>query len=240
MGDVNLYESPALRSVSGPVLRPGGFELTTRGLTCCDLTPGAPVLDVGCGTGATVDYMRQHHGLAAVGLDVSTALLEEGSRTFAGLPLVRGRAEQLPMADGSFGAVLCECVLSLCQDPLIVLGELRRILQPGGYLVLTDVYTLGPDAATGTGVPSVRCCLQGAVSRTTVEARITATGYHQLRWEDHSERLRQLAARIVWTYGSLSAFWSAVAGPGSAGEMAGISAGGCRRPGYFLSVARKA
>jgi arsenite methyltransferase len=239
MGEVNLYESPALRDVSGPVIRPGWFELTARGLVHCRLAPGARVLDIGCGTGAVVDYVRQRHGLTAVGLDISAVLLEEGFRAHDGLPLVRGRAEQLPMAEGCFSAVLCECMLSLCPDPLIVLQEVWRVLQPAGYLILTDVYARGPVVAAWTGKPSTHCCLQGAVDRSTVEDRITAAGYNLLLWEDHSALLKQMAAQLVWTYGSLDAFWSAVAGPDAVGIMTASGVGGCRRPGYFLLVAQK-
>ena len=139
MGEVNLYEAPALRDISGPVIRPGGFELTDRGLSRCRLAPGARVMDVGCGTGAVVDYVRQRHGLAALGLDFSAVLLEEGSRTYYGSPLVRGRAEQLP-----------------------VLREVRRVLKPGGYLVLADVFAREPAAEVWTGpLPAVCCPLWG-------------------------------------------------------------------------------
>jgi SAM-dependent methyltransferase len=239
MGKVNLYESRALREVSGPAIRPGGFELTARGLAPCRLAPGARVLDVGCGTGATVDYLRHRHGLAAIGLDFSAVLLEEGARTHGGSPLVRGRAEQLPASEGCFGAVLCECVLSLCPDPLCVLGEIRRVLKPGGYLVLTDIYARRPHDATWSGEPSVQCCLQGAVDRNTIEGRINTTGYDLLLWEDHSELLIYLAAQLIWTYGSLDAFWSFVGGPDAPATMCGSGTGRYNRSGYYLLAAQK-
>ena len=241
MEEVKLYESQVLRGVSGPAIRPGGFELTDQGLSYCRLAPAARVLDVGCGTGAVVDFVRQRHGLAALGLDFSALLLEEGSRTNPETPLVRGRAEQLPTSDNSFAAVLCECVLSLCAHPSAVLREIRRVLEPGGYLVLTDVYAREPAAAAWTDHLPAVCCLKGAVDRSKVEDRLAATGYELLVWEDHSPLLKQLAAQLIWTYGSLDAFWSAADGP--AGEDAldngKPGGGGCHRPGYFLMVAQK-
>ena len=239
MAEANLYESRALRDITGPVVRPGGFRLTDRGMAYCSLAPGARVLDVGCGTGAAVYRLRHRHGLAAMGIDRSSVLLEDGLRSYGDSPLVRGWAEQLPAGDGSFEAVLCECVLSLCKDPLKVLREIMRVLQLGGYLVLTDVYSRCPTATPReAGKPSANCCLQGAVGRFTVEARIAAAGYELLLWEDHSELLTQLAAQLVWTYGSLDAFWSAIAGPAAAGTMR-RGAEACRRPGYYLLVAQK-
>lgn len=122
------------------IIRPGGFELTARGLAHCRLAPGARVLDVGCGTGAAVDFLRQRHGLSVVGLDFSAVIAgRRGPHPWRVAPGA-GSRQPLPMADGCCGAVLSECVLSLCPDPLHVLGEMRRVLQPGGYLVLTDIY----------------------------------------------------------------------------------------------------
>lgn len=239
MGGVNLFESAALRKVSGPVIRPGGFELTERGLACCRLVPGDRVLDVGCGTGAVVDYLLRRHGLAALGIDFSMALLKEGMQTFAGPRLVRGLAEQIPVIDGCFNAVVCECMLSLCGDPARALREIHRVLQPGGCLILTDVYARGAAATVCAGDSSVNSCLRGAVARSTVEDRINASGLDLLLWEDHSPLLTQLMARLVWAYGSLEAFWSAA---GGTCEAVLSSARGARcgsRPGYYLLVARK-
>jgi arsenite methyltransferase len=237
---VNIYESPALRAVSGPVIRPGGFALTDRGLTRCCLAKGTPVLDIGCGTGAVVDYLRRRHCLAAVGLDRSALLLSEGVRIHPGSPLVRGQAERLPAAAGCFGAVLCECVLSLCADPQRVLQETLRVLRPGGHLVLTDLYRRGTNAGAQTREIGVRSCLQGAVNRSTTQSRVRGAGFNEMIWEDHTGLLKQLAAQLIWTYGSLDAFWGAVGGPDAARAMRRREdLDTCSRPGYYLLVARK-
>jgi SAM-dependent methyltransferase len=198
------------------------------------------VLDVGCGTGATVHYLRFQHGLWAMGIDRSSTLLEAGARSNGGLPLVRGCAEQIPIGDGSVAAVFCECVLSLCSDPVDTLREVMRVLQVGGYLVMTDIYSRNTsDPAQEVGKPSVGCCLQGAVGRTTMETRIAAAGFDLLLWEDHSALLKQLAGQLIWAYGSLNAFWTIIAGPDAAGALTSGGKGRCRRPGYYLLVAQK-
>jgi arsenite methyltransferase len=236
---LNLYESPVLRDITKPVIRPGGFELTDRGVTCCGLVENTRVLDIGCGTGAAVDYLRRRHNLNAMGIDLSAVLLQEGARTHRGTPLMRGRAEQLPVSGACFGAVLCECMLSLCANPHHVLQEMWRVVMPGGYMIQTDLYSREPAAFGSTGAHSIRCCLQRAVDRATVEARVAAAGFEQILWEDHTALLRQLAAQLVWNYGSLDAFWAAVAGPDAAQSLQQGQGGGCRRPGYYLLVARK-
>lgn len=235
---LNIYESPILRAVTGPAIRPGGFDLTDRGMACCQLAPGTRVLDIGCGTGACVDHLRSRHGLKAAGVDLSAVLLKEGALNHCESPLVRGRAEQLPTADDAFGAVVCECMLSLCPNPHAVLREIRRVLQPGGFLILTDVYARVPGDSGWTCGVSVHCCLQGAVDRATVESRVADAGLDLERWEDHTPLLKQLAAQLVWNYGSLDAFWSALGRADTTGNMHQVENTCSSRPGYYLAVAR--
>jgi ubiquinone/menaquinone biosynthesis C-methylase UbiE len=238
VGTLNLYESPILRAVTGPAIRPGGFDLTDRGLARCQLATGTRVLDIGCGTGACVEHLRSVHGLEAVGVDLSTVLLKEGASKHRGSPLVRGRAEQLPTAANTFGAVVCECMLSLCPNPHGVLGEIQRVLQPGGFLLLADVYARMP--GDGGWVDSVvHSCLQGAVDRGTVERRVADAGLDLELWEDHSPLLKQLAAQLVWTYGSLDAFWFALGRSDAIENMRQGEAVCSNRPGYYLAVACK-
>ena len=239
MPDINLYESSILRKVTGAAIRPGGVELTDRGISGCRLSRGDHVLDIGCGAGASVAYLRRRYGMATVGLDLSAALLAEGAQSPGGSALVQARAEQVPFADDCFAAVLCECMLSLCQDPGAVLQEIRRVLRPGGYLILADVYARLPESGAWTPRMPVRSCLQGAVDCPTVKGRIAAAGLELQLWEDHTPLLRQLAARLVWDYGSLDAFWSALGVSGAARAMHRGDNMACGRPGYYLAAAQK-
>jgi arsenite methyltransferase len=245
MSTVNLYETEALMEVTGPNLRPGGVELTDRGLEFCRLRPGSRVFDIGCGLGATAAYLNETRFLNAVGMDLSVLLLQKGKRKGIRLSRVQARAEALPALSDQFDAVLCECVLSLCTHPDIVVSEIFRVLAPGGYLIATDVYAQDTThdshnmkSHVGRAVSvigSVRCCLDGAVTRHEVESRIRQSGLEMLLWEDHTPLLTQLAAKLVWTHGSLKAFWSAMGGSGER-----LSGAGCNgKPGYYLLVAQK-
>ena len=107
---LTVYESEQLRSITGPAIRPGGFELTEKGVSLCRLPKNAYVLDVGCGAGATTEYLIARHGLKAFGLDLSELLLGEGLRRNRCLPLIRGDASFIPVSDARLSAVFCECV----------------------------------------------------------------------------------------------------------------------------------
>ncbi|RQW84768.1 MAG: class I SAM-dependent methyltransferase, partial [Geobacter sp.] len=145
-----LHESASLRAVTGPSLRPGGFLLTERGLSLCGFSPGARIVDVGCGTGASVAYLQEKHRHRALGVDVSGDLLPKNDRK-GNITAVVARAEELPLSTGSCDGVLCECVLSLVTEPGRAVEEFSRVLRPGGFLILSDMY----DRSADTVVPSV-------------------------------------------------------------------------------------
>ncbi len=96
--------------------------------------PGRPrLLDIGCGTG----YLLAQLGALteAVGLDLADEALAF-CRARQLNRLVRGRAEALPFADGSFDIVTALDILEHLDDDLAALGEWWRVLRPGGHLVL--------------------------------------------------------------------------------------------------------
>jgi SAM-dependent methyltransferase len=103
--------------------------------------PGDRLLDIGCGGGLLLrDAMAA--GAAAVGLDHSAEMVRLARERAPGAPVVRARAEALPFADGSFGAVTMSVVFFFLDDPVGVLGECRRVLGEGGQV---GVYTTAPE-----------------------------------------------------------------------------------------------
>jgi ubiquinone/menaquinone biosynthesis C-methylase UbiE len=220
-----------MRAATGETARPGGVRLTDRAVAQIGLRPGAPVGDIGCGRGATVRHLRENYGLAAMGIDPSPGMVTEGR----GLPLARANAEALPWRTGSLAAVFCECVLSLTVNPKQALAECRRVLAPGGFLVLSDLYRR--DGGNGNGNGPARTCVEGAVTREVGEARMAKAGFRVTLWEDHSRLLAELAGRMIFAHGSLEGFWAAVGLP--AAEISCTNAApGARPPGYFLAIGR--
>jgi arsenite methyltransferase len=227
---VNVYESKRLQEVTGPAIRPGDLALTERALSLMRLPRHAAVLDIGCGLGATVTRLRDMR-LNAVGLDLSTSLLRDARAAGARFPMARADAHRLPVRDESMAAVFMECTLSLMQNPAEVLGECRRVLQPEGVLVVTDLYWRG-EAPEPKAAPTADCCLYGAVERHTMETRTREAGFTLTLWEDHTDHLKYLAAKLVFEYGSMKAFWASFGISGQEDVC-------CVRPGYCLLVARK-
>ncbi|ABA87484.1 SAM-dependent methyltransferase, type 11 [Syntrophotalea carbinolica DSM 2380] len=232
----NLYESLALRKATGPAIRPGGLSVLEEVLERYPFNEGARVLDVGCGMGTSVAWLRSRCGLRASGMDLSRALLSEGAQQESRLPLVQARAERLPVADNCCHGVICECVLSLVSDAKRVLSEFYRVLTPGGLLIMSDIYRRNP-LDSDQSLPCASC-FSGASGREGVLRWLTDTGFTLHLWEDHSHLLRELAAKLIFMHGSMSAFWEQFAGETDGSKME--QAVQAMRPGYYLIVAGKA
>ncbi len=227
----------ALDEASGGAMRPGGLGLTARALRYCALGAGARVLDLGCGTGVTVEYLRGSLALDALGVDSSWEALERSSRRNAALPLLQGSGNDLPLASGSVAAVLAECSLSLMPERGRVLAECWRVLAPVGRLAMTDLYAREPRAmALLRSLPLA--CGAAMATREELASQLEDQGFRVEIWEDHSPALTEFAFRLIMAGGSLQKAWVR---PGASPDEEGRIADAVRsaRPGYCLLVARK-
>jgi len=101
---------------------------------CRRVTDRRPrILDVGCGTGANLLMLSQYGD--AEGVDISEdALAFCRERGLANVKL--GAAEKLPYEDGTFDLVTALDVVEHMDDDLAGLREMRRVLRPGGRVLL--------------------------------------------------------------------------------------------------------
>jgi ArsR family transcriptional regulator len=104
--------------------------------------------DLGCGTGAVIEslapFVRQ-----VIGVDNSAEMLVAARQRLAGatnVSLEQADLAALPLADGAVGAGLMVLSLSYAAEIAPVLAEARRVIAPGGRLVIVDVLTHDRDA----------------------------------------------------------------------------------------------
>jgi SAM-dependent methyltransferase len=226
------YESPAWRATGDGLMRPGGLALTDRLVGISGLPAGSIVWDIGCGMGTAAGHLSDRYGFKVTGIEPSSGLVVEASRRFSDVRFVVGRADALPGADGALDALLAECTWSVCgaagaEDPrgAHVLAEFARVVRPGGWLLLSDLYALGE------GAPGAPGRLR---SEEEIRSLVTASGYAIERWEDRTADLRVFAARMTWEHGSLAKFLGSASGLPD--DVAGFAA---VRPGYYLLAARR-
>jgi ubiquinone/menaquinone biosynthesis C-methylase UbiE len=106
------------------------------------LSPGAPVLEIGCGAGhLTTELARR--GLSVRAVDASPGMVQSTVQLLRDRGLDRGATVEvadvhaLPFADSSFALVVAVGVIPWLHSPGDAVAEMARVLKPGGRLVVT-------------------------------------------------------------------------------------------------------
>jgi SAM-dependent methyltransferase len=108
-----------------------------RALLLREARPGERVLDLGCGAGRFVAALREA-GAEPVGVEIAEAALARARRNAPGADLRRVAPDgSLPLGHGDVDLVWCSEVLEHVPDTIALLTEVRRVLRPGGRLLLT-------------------------------------------------------------------------------------------------------
>ena len=99
-----------------------------------EVPAGSDWLDVGCGTGILLDSIGQTSSPRRLaGVDPSSGFLAVAAERLSGrAELSVGDAQDLPFADGEFDAVVSGLVLNFVANPVLAVGEMRRVSGPGG------------------------------------------------------------------------------------------------------------
>jgi SAM-dependent methyltransferase len=108
--------------------------------------PGEVVLDLGCGAGTDLLIAAQMTGPGgrAIGVDMTTAMLERTTASademgLENVELHETVVEALPLEDASVDVVISNGVIDLIPDKEAVFDEIDRVLRPGGRLQIADV-----------------------------------------------------------------------------------------------------
>ncbi len=111
----------------------------TRYAFAGERSAGKRVLEIACGPGVGLRYLREH-ARSVVGGDYTASLLAAArARHGVGMPLVRLDAHALPFRDASFDVVLLFEAIYFMEDQDRVLESCRRVLAPGGTLIVVTV-----------------------------------------------------------------------------------------------------
>ena len=120
------------------------------------LEPGKRVLDIGSGAGmdSLIAALMVGPEGSVTGIDMTPEMIENARKGAAELRLdnvtfVEGEAETLPFDDSSFDVVISNGVIDLIPDKDAVLGEIYRVLVPGGRIQIADVTIQQPVSEEG-------------------------------------------------------------------------------------------
>lgn len=141
---------PELRARAAKMLdQIGGDQhmrrVRSRLLDLLDPRPGESVLDVGCGAGDDVFVLADLVGPSgrAVGVDSSRTMVDEARRRAAetgieGIEFVQSDASALDLPDAAFDAVRSDRLFQYLLEPQAVLGEMCRVVRPGGRVAIAE------------------------------------------------------------------------------------------------------
>jgi len=195
-----LYESDAVRWLLDDELHPGGERLTLRLAQLARVAPGARVVDVACGSGATTLLLARELGCVTVGVDLGARAIDQARRATpadARASFLLGDAEKLPLPDAGFDVALSEC--SLCTFPAKprAIAEMARVVRPGGRIAIADV-TANLDAlpAALRSAAARVACVADASSADEYAALLRNAGCEPLAIEPHDTELRAMADRV--------------------------------------------
>lgn len=139
------FGEAAARRVETAYLTPDVVDQRRQVLAALDLQPGESVLDIGSGPGLLAVEMAAILGPGGqvTGTDISDSMLAlAAARAIpagsAPLTFHRAGADALPITDGSIDVVVSTQVLEYVEDIPAALGEMHRVLRPGGQALILD------------------------------------------------------------------------------------------------------
>jgi SAM-dependent methyltransferase len=249
----DLYASDRVRFLLGDSLHAGGAVLTARLGQLMKLGPGARVLDVASGRGASAIQLARAFGCDVVGVDYGAANAAAAARLAgdAGLSgraaFLAGDAERLPCADATFDAVTCECAFCIFPDKQAAAAELARVLRPGGALGLADLVRRGRLPSGLDDLLAWIACIADARPPEEYATHLTTAGLEVTVLEDQDAALAELVrtVRLRLMAAEVAAHLDDVAIPGvelaRARELARAAAQAVAEGslGYVLMVAGK-
>ena len=161
----------------------------TRYRMAAGLVRDGAVLEVGCGTGMGLPYLKAHARMV-VGGDYTMDLLRQARKQVPDANLVRMDAQHLPFRDGTFDAVVLLEMIYYLADQRAAIKECRRVLKPGGRLMVCLPNRDRPDfnpSPYSTAYPNA-----GEIAELLGESGFDARVYGGFAVEEESSRDRLL------------------------------------------------
>lgn len=172
------------------------------------IEPGARVLDVGAGLAGPARFLAQRYGVQVTALDATARfcraaeMLTRGTGLADRVHIVEGDALALPFQDDSFDLVWTQAVTQNVADKGSFLGEIARVLRPGGRVAMFEILA-GPGGALELPVPwADRADQSWLVAAEELRAQLGTAGLEVTTWNEGPkavEAIGQAAAQVKLT-----------------------------------------
>jgi ubiquinone/menaquinone biosynthesis C-methylase UbiE len=192
-----------------------GRPLASDLMDAASLQPGERVLDVACGTGVVTRLANDQVGPtgAVAGLDLNPGMLAVARSVVPAdsrITWYESSAESMPVDDGAFDVVLCQLGLQFMNDKPAALGEMYRVLAPGGRLLVSVAGPTPPPfvnfaVALGRHInPQISLFVHMVCSLNEteeLEALVRGAGFSETSVNEYERHLRLPPPRdFLWQY----------------------------------------
>lgn len=168
-----------------------------------NLTPGARVLDIGAGYGGAARVLAKEYGARVTCLNLSRVENERNQSLTAEqelsdlIDVVEGSFENIPEDDAAFDMVWSQDAILHAGDRRKVLGEVARVLKPGGEFIFTDPMQ-ADDLIDASVLQPIydRIHLNNLASFAFYRRELATLGFREIAIEDLTHQLRTHYARV--------------------------------------------
>jgi arsenite methyltransferase len=186
----------ALASTGANLSCGGALDLAAPGA-------GEVVVDLGCGRGGDLLRALEHVGRtgAVLGVDASPAMVlvaRARLEAHANASVVYGDLTAVPLPDGLAEVVVSNCAINHAHDKPAVFREVKRLLRPGGRMVVSDVVSEAPLPASVRDDPAAwAACYGGAIPEVEYLSAIAAAGLREVRVLRRSDPYPKGGVRVL-------------------------------------------
>lgn len=224
-GCCDLTTGEALGLYSGSDLEGLPQEALAASRGCGDpvakaaLVPGERVLDLGSGGGIDALIAAKNVGAEGhvYGLDMTEAMIKLARRNAAAsgisnVEFLQGEIEDIPLPDASVDVVISNCVINFCENKAAVFSEARRVLVPGGRIVVSDIVAFAPiPEAACNALCEITGCRNGITGVCAYEKMLERCGFSHVSIEQKTLYTNEVLREKATRKGRLAAYETAVA-----------------------------
>ena len=169
----------------------GGLNLANEIIEMYKMDENAKVLDVGCGSGYSVNYLSEK-GFDVTGIDSSEEIINLGKERYKDINIKVMDANNLDFPNNYFDLILFECSLSVMKNPEEILRNCRKLLKKNGIMLLSDFFF------KQTGI------YDDTYTLNYWNKLFADLNFQVINFQDKSKEWKNYLGMILWEYGELS------------------------------------
>ncbi|MEG0050968.1 MAG: class I SAM-dependent methyltransferase [Terrisporobacter sp.] len=198
----------------------GGLHLVSEIIDMYKLNENIKVLDVGCGSGYSVNYLTEK-GFDVTGIDFSEDAIKKAKETYGDINIKVMDSHNMEFDNDFFDLILLECSLSIMKDPKLILTNCKDLLKKDGLILLSDFFFKKTSIRDDTYTLNYWNKLFGDLD------------YQVINFQDKSREWRNYLGMVLWEYGELSGLLRGCENNNLNQDILN------KESGYFLVVLRK-